>query len=81
MHDRINHVLTGLLPAPRAITSDKRLVEDLGFDSLKIMDLVALLEDEFGITISLRELWGVKTVRDVYSYLERSVSAGEGVPL
>ncbi len=31
------------------ITPDKRLIEDLGYDSLQVMDLFAEIESQFGV--------------------------------
>lgn len=70
MRDNINQLLMNLLNHRRSITADKRLVEDLGFDSLKVMEFIARLEDELGITISLKRLAGVRTVGDVYNLVD-----------
>lgn len=71
MRDNINQLLMNLLNHRKStITADKRLVEDLGFDSLKVMEFIARLEDELGITISLKRLAGVRTVGDVYSLVD-----------
>ncbi len=51
--------LTGL----RSITAQSRLARDLGLDSLAIMDLIAWLEKEFGITVAAVE--SLETVGDV----------------
>ena len=34
------------------ITEESKLIEDLGADSLDIMEMLMALEDEFGISIS-----------------------------
>lgn len=70
MRDTINQLLLTMLKYKKSITADKRLVEDLGFDSLKVMEFIARLEDEFGITISLKRIAGVRTVGDVYSLVD-----------
>jgi acyl carrier protein len=67
MHARINQLIQDLLQYRKAITPDKRLIEDLGFDSLKVMEFIATVEDELGVSISLRRLAGVKTVGDIYA--------------
>lgn len=38
------------------------LVADLGFDSLRLLELVAGLEDEFGIYVPLNDLPAIATV-------------------
>ncbi|MFN6991727.1 MAG: acyl carrier protein, partial [Fervidobacterium sp.] len=44
---------------------DKSLTEDLGADSLDIVDLVMAFEDEFGVKISDQDLSKIKTVKDI----------------
>lgn len=38
------------------------LVADLGFDSLRLLELIAELEDEFGIYIPLNDVPAITTV-------------------
>lgn len=47
------------------ITEDVDLVNDLGFDSLKVMTLLELLEDHFDISIPINILPGICTVKDL----------------
>ncbi len=51
--------LRGKLTEP---DDDLRLIEDLGIDSLTLMEVVALTEDVFQISISSRELGELRTV-------------------
>ena len=50
------------------LTTD--MVDDLGADSLDIVDLVMTLEDEFDIEIPDEDVEGVRTVGDLAKYLE-----------
>ena len=52
------------------ITLETRLVEDLGADSLDVVDLVMSLEDEFEIEIPDSDIEGVKTVGDIIGFVE-----------
>ncbi|PTL82101.1 acyl carrier protein [Vitiosangium sp. GDMCC 1.1324] len=74
MRDIINQLLMSLQTPRRSITADKRLVEDLGFDSLKVMEFIARLEDELGVTISLKRIAGVRTVGDIYKMVEEHLA-------
>uniref|UniRef100_A0A7C5U4U5 Acyl carrier protein n=1 Tax=Fervidobacterium nodosum TaxID=2424 RepID=A0A7C5U4U5_9BACT len=47
------------------VQPEKSLTEDLGADSLDIVDLVMAFEDEFGVKISDQDLSKIKTVKDV----------------
>ena len=44
--------------------------EDLGADSLDVVELTMALEEEFGVTIADEELPNMKTVGDLVKYLE-----------
>ena len=55
---------------PEAVTSEARLQEDLGADSLDAVDLNMALEDELGMGIDDDALPEMKTVGDLVKYLE-----------
>jgi acyl carrier protein len=52
------------------IRMDSKIVEDLGAESLDIYDMIALLEDEFGLEISDEEVEKIQTVQDVASFIK-----------
>ncbi len=52
------------------ITVSSRLVADLGVDSLGVMEVVAELEDKFGLTIPDDALREVDTIGDVAKAIE-----------
>ena len=43
-------IIGNQLSTPRNLNDDMRLIEDLGMDSLALMNLVLDIEDEFGIS-------------------------------
>ena len=51
------------------VTSQARLAEDLGADSLAAVELSMALEEEFGVTIADEDLPGLKTVGDLVEYM------------
>ncbi|MCX7653906.1 MAG: acyl carrier protein [Fervidobacterium sp.] len=53
------------------VQPDKNLMEDLGADSLDIVDLVMAFEDEFGVKISDQDLSKIKTVQDVIEAIKQ----------
>ena len=53
-----------------AVTLDANIQNDLGADSLDIVDLVMSLEDEFDTEIPDEAIEGVKTVGDIVHYIE-----------
>lgn len=52
-----------------------RLIDDLGFDSLAITEVVFFTEDLFGINISNQEIVQVRTLDDLRGFIGRKVAA------
>ena len=52
------------------ITPDSELIDDLGADSLDVVDLVMTIEDEFGMEVPDEALEKIRTVDDVAKYIE-----------
>ncbi|MBE6837139.1 MAG: acyl carrier protein [Ruminococcus sp.] len=52
------------------VTLEASITEDLGADSLDVVDLVMSFEDEFGIEIPDDEVENVKTVGDIVKIIE-----------
>ena len=50
------------------------LIEELGFDSLAITEVVFFTEDLFGITISNEEIMQVRTLDDLRGFISRKVA-------
>ena len=55
---------------PENITMDTNLIDDLGADSLDVVELIMSLEDEFGIAISDKDAAQLYTVGRIVEYLE-----------
>ena len=54
-----------------SITMETNLVDDLGADSLDVVELIMSLEDSFGIAISDEDAAELYTVRRIVEYLEK----------
>lgn len=52
------------------VRSEASFIDDLGADSLDIVELVMAMEEEFDIEIPDEEAEKLKTVNDVVSYLQ-----------
>lgn len=57
------------------IQPDARLKEDVGIDSLDFVDIVVIVEKNFGFKIKPEEMAGVQTLNDFYDYIEKKVNA------
>jgi len=52
------------------VTESSRIVEDLGADSLDVVELLMTLEDEMGISVSDEEALTLKTVGDIQNLID-----------
>lgn len=59
-----------------ALPGTTALIDDLGFDSLAITEVVFFAEDLFGINISNEEIIQVRTLDDLRGFIRRKVAAG-----
>ena len=55
------------------ITMDTNIVDDLGADSLDVVELIMSLEDEYGIVITDDAVRELSTVSDVVSFVEKLI--------
>ena len=53
------------------ITAESRLVEDLGADSLDVVELIMAFEDEFGVSLPDEDIANMKTVGDIVNYINK----------
>lgn len=72
--DKINGILSGYFS--EEIKPELTLKDDIGLDSLDMVELVMSLENEFDITITDNEIDSeeLKTVRDLYDFIERKLN-------
>lgn len=72
--DRVKNVIAKQLRIDvDTISDDAAIVEDLGADSLDIVEMLMTLEDEMNIIIP-DDVNGLKTVKDIATYLENEIA-------
>lgn len=54
------------------ITMETNIMEDLGADSLDVVDMLMSLEDEFDVEIPDEEIEKMRTVAEVVAYIEEN---------
>ena len=57
---------------PESITMETNLIDDIGADSLDIVELIMSLEDNYGISISDEDAANLVTVRRICEYLDNN---------
>lgn len=68
-------IVNSLQCEEEVITMEASVTEDLGADSLDVMDLIIELEDNFGIKIEDSRAKSIKTVGDIVSVIDELVVA------
>ncbi len=73
--DKVRSILAEQLDIDEdSITLDSAIVDDLGADSLDIVDLVMSLEDEFETEMPDEAIEDIKTVRDIVHFIEENIA-------
>ena len=57
------------------ISADANIKETLMLDSLSLVDMVALIESEFGVKIKGTEVTTIKTFDDLYGFISERIAA------
>ena len=71
MFEKVKEILIRQLRLKnKEVLPESKIMDDLGADSLDILQLLMTIEDEYGITVPDEELVKFVTVRDVVTYLE-----------
>lgn len=72
MEERIIELIAEkLCKKKEQITLTSNLIEDLGADSLDVVEMIMTFEDEFGVTLPDEDIASMKTVGDVINYIKK----------
>lgn len=73
---KVIDIITNQLGVDREIvTPEAHVVDDLGADSLDVVELVMALEEAFDLEIPDEEAEKIRTVKDIFDYLEKAQAA------
>lgn len=72
--DKIKDIIVEQLDVEEdAVTMEASITEDLGADSLDVVDLVMSIEESFDVEIPDEEVENIKTVGDIVKYIDNKV--------
>ena len=69
-------ILRPFVPEGREINIDTDLIADLDLDSMKVMDIVADVEDAFDISVPLNLLPDIRTIGDFTVQIQKLLEEG-----
>lgn len=70
---RVSGHLRAMVPAETQLTENSDLIDELGLDSVLVMDLVLEIEDEFDVSVPVNVLADVRTLRDLTLAIQRLI--------
>lgn len=71
--EKIKEMLAAQLDADiDSMSEQTRIAEDLGADSLDVVELLMSIEDEFSVEIPDEAIETIKTIGDVVKYIEEN---------
>lgn len=56
-----------------AVTPDASILDDLGADSLDVVEMLMAIEENFGVSVPDEEIPNLKTVKDIMTYVEANM--------
>lgn len=73
LFDKVVGIIVNQLGVEKeAVTPEANVVDDLGADSLDVVELVMALEEAFDMEISDEDAENIRTVKDILVYLEKA---------
>jgi acyl carrier protein len=71
LHDRLVKIVVEQLDVDALkVVPEARFIDDLGADSLDLVEMIMALEEEFGIEIPDDKAEGIVSVRDALEYID-----------
>lgn len=56
------------------ISPDAHIINDLGLESLDLVDVVVVIEREFGFKVKREDMGNIRDLESLYSYVENCVN-------
>jgi len=74
IEEKVKDIIVEQLGVKEQVTPQASFIEDLGADSLDIVELVMAFEEEFGVEVPDEDAEKLQTVGDVIKYIEEKSS-------
>ncbi len=73
MNDKIKEIIADELGIDAmSIADDAKIIDDLGADSLAVMQIVMAIEDEFDVSVEEDKIMSLATVNDIVAYVSEN---------
>jgi len=69
----IEIIVEQLKVSPEEVTLEASFIDDLGADSLDLVELIMAMEEEFGLEISDEDAEKIQTVQDTVNYITEHI--------
>ena len=71
--DKVKEIIANQLSVPAdKLTDTTNIAEELGADSLDLVEILMSLEDEFGISIPDEVIPNIKTINDIVDFIQKN---------
>ena len=73
IYDKVKEIICNQLGKNEdKVNADTKIVEDLGADSLDVVELLMTLEDEFSLSLPDEVAMQLKTVGEIVDYIDKN---------
>ncbi len=71
--DKVKEIIANQLSVKAdSIKEETNIAEELGADSLDLVEILMSLEDEFGVSIPDEAIPEIKTIKDIVEFIEKN---------
>ena len=73
MNDTVKKIVADILEVElENVTEDASIIDDLGADSIAVMEIVMELEEELDVEVPTDDILELKTVGDIIEYISKN---------
>jgi len=73
MNEKVKKIVADILEVElESVTEDASILDDLGADSIAVMEIVMELEEELDVEVPTEDILELKTVDDIIEYISKN---------